>query len=108
MCNCQYICFEYIAIHMSRAVRKLILAHLVFFLIFYPGSEILILPMLSYLGYHKRTVFIGCIATHAHGCQVTSMVSQSDVIVAFQRIQGLMGLMRKKRKSSENDQSFFF
>ena len=33
-----------------------------------------ILPMLSYPGCHVRATYIGCIGTHAHGRQVTSLL----------------------------------
>ena len=45
---------------------------------FYSEIEILILSMLSYQAV-KRRLFIGRIGTHAHGRQVTSSLSQSDV-----------------------------
>ena len=41
---------------------------------FYPGIENLILHMLSYPGCHVRATYIGCIGTHAHGRQVTSLL----------------------------------
>ena len=41
---------------------------------FYPGIENLILPMLSYPGCHVRASYIGCIGTHAHDGQVTSLL----------------------------------
>ena len=47
----------------------------------YPGIENLILPRLSYPGCHMRATYIGCIGTHAHGRQVTSLLCQSDVII---------------------------
>ena len=37
---------------------------------FYPGIKNLILPRLSYQGCHVRTLYVGCIGTHAHGRQV--------------------------------------
>ena len=51
-------------------------------MILYPGSEILILPCLSYPGCHERTVhwFVFELA-HSHGRQVTSMFNQSDFII---------------------------
>ena len=44
------------------------------YLTFYPGIENLILPMLSYQGCYVRATYIGCIGTHAHGHQVTSLL----------------------------------
>ena len=44
------------------------------YLRFYPGIENLILPRLSYPGCHMRATYIGCIGTHAHGRQVTSLL----------------------------------
>ena len=41
---------------------------------FYPGIENRILPMLSYPGCHVRAKYIGCIETHTHGHQVTSLL----------------------------------
>ena len=41
---------------------------------FNPGIENLILPMLSYPGCHVRATYIGCIVTHTHGRQVTSLL----------------------------------
>ena len=41
---------------------------------FYPGIENLTLPMLSYPGCHVRATYIGYIGTHAHCCQVTSLL----------------------------------
>ena len=40
-----------------------------------------ILPMLSYPGCHVRAKYIGCMRTHAHGRQVTSLLCQSDIII---------------------------
>ena len=37
--------------------------------------------MLSYPGCHMRAIYIGCIRTHAHGRQVTSLLCLSDVII---------------------------
>ena len=51
------------------------------YLRFYPGIENLILPMLSYPGYHVRVSNIGCIGTHAHGRHVTSLLCKCDVIM---------------------------
>ena len=43
---------------------------------FYPGEENLILPRLLR---EVRATYIGCIGTHAHGRQVTSLLCLSDV-----------------------------
>ena len=60
------------------------------YLRFCPGIENLILPMLSYPGCHLSAKYIGCIGTHAHGRQVTSLLCQSDVIITC-RISGYSG-----------------
>ena len=44
------------------------------YLRFYPWIIFFILPMLSYPGCHVRASYIGCIVTHAHGRQVTSLL----------------------------------
>ena len=41
---------------------------------FYLGKENLILPRLSYPGCHLRATYIGCIGTHTHGRQMTSLL----------------------------------
>ena len=61
--------------------RNYFLSHLISILRFYPGIENLILLRLSYTGCHMRATYIGCIGTHAHGCQVTSLLCLSDVIM---------------------------
>ena len=37
-------------------------------------KKYLILPMLSYPGCHVMATYIGCIGTHEHGRQVTSLL----------------------------------
>ena len=37
--------------------------------------------MLSYPGCHMRAIYIGCIVIHAHGCQVMSLLFESDIIM---------------------------
>ena len=44
------------------------------YLIFYPGIENLILPMISNQCCHVSATYISCIGTHAHGRQVTSLL----------------------------------
>ena len=39
-----------------------------------PGIENLILPVLSYPGYHVNATYVSCIRTHVHGRQVTSLL----------------------------------
>ena len=79
--------------HLLCWTRKLILAHWIV------TSEILPLARKSYLTHailprpHVRDKYIGCTGTHAHGCQVMSLLCQSDIIITchISRIQELLG-----------------
>ena len=51
------------------------------FMRFYPGIENLSLLRLSSPGCNVSAKDIGCIGTHAHGRQVTSLLCKSDVII---------------------------
>ena len=73
---------------------------------YYPGIENLILPRLSYPGCHVRATYIGCIGTHAHGCQVTSLLCLSDVIIynctlAYSETSG--SLFKNKKNNGEQE-----
>ena len=51
-----------------------VLAHLIRISEILPWDRNLIYPMLSYPGCHMRATHIGCIGTHAHCRQVTSLL----------------------------------
>ena len=57
------------------------LAHCIRISEIFSQIENLILPRLSDTGCHVRATYIGCIGTHAHGRQVTSLLCLSDVIM---------------------------
>ena len=69
---------------------------------FHPGLENLILTMLSSTGCHVRAKYIGCIGTHAHCRQVTSLLCLSDVIM-WNCIQGLLGASFQIKNSGEQE-----